>query len=78
MTLKFNALNIFILILYGILDFYFLDFRIAWNFFIIIIVIISCSGFFLIVTYVKRFWTFYNIVLALYKLFIIIIITISY
>ena len=60
MTLKFNALNIFILILYGILDFYFLDFRIAWNFFIIIIVIISFSGFFLIVTYVKRFWIFYS------------------
>ena len=50
MTLKFNALNIFILILYGILDFYFLDFRIAWNFFIIIIVIISFLGIVLIVT----------------------------
>ena len=53
MTLKFNALNIFILILYRILDFYFLDFCIGCNFIIIIIiiiVIISFSGIFLIVT----------------------------
>ena len=50
MTLKFNALNISILILFRILDFHFLDFRIEWNFFIIIIVIISFSGIFLIVT----------------------------
>ena len=50
MTLKFNALNIFILILYRILDFYFLDFRIAWKFFIIINVIISFLEILLIVT----------------------------
>ena len=54
MTLKFNALNIFILMLYRILDFYFLDFCIGCNFIIIIIiiiiVIISFSGIFLIVT----------------------------
>ena len=53
MTLKFNALNISILIFYRLLEFYFLDFCIAWNFIIIIIiiiVIISFSGSFLIVT----------------------------
>ena len=43
-------LEYFHLILYRILDFYFLDFCIAWNFFIIVIVIISFSGIFLIVT----------------------------
>ena len=50
MTLKFNALNIFILILHRILDFYFLEFCVAWNFVIIVVVIISFSGIFLIVT----------------------------
>ena len=76
MTLKFNALNIFILILYGILDFYFLDFRIAWNFFIIIIVIISFSAFFYCNLMLSAFE--YFIVPAPYKFCIIIIITISY
>ena len=48
MTLKFSALNILILILYRILDF--VDFRIAWNSFAIVVVIINFLGIFLIVT----------------------------
>ena len=48
MTLKFSALNILILILYRILDF--VDFRIAWNVFVIVVVIISFLGIFLIAT----------------------------
>ena len=48
MTLKFSALNILILILYRILDF--VDFRIAWNFFVIVVVIVSFLGIFLIVS----------------------------
>ena len=48
MTLKFSALNILILILYRILDF--VDFRIAWNVFVIAVVIISFLGIFLIAT----------------------------
>ena len=41
----FSALNILIFILYRILDFHFLDFSIESKF-IIIIVVISFSGFF--------------------------------
>ena len=43
----FSALNILIFILYRILDFHFLDFSIERKFVIIIIVVISFSGFFL-------------------------------
>ena len=77
MTLKFNALNIFILILHRILDFYFLEFCVAWNFIIIVVVIISFSGIFFDCNLMLSAFE-YVIVLALYKFFIIIIITISY
>ena len=46
MTLKFNALNIFILILYRILDFYFLDFRIAWSFLLLLLLLLAIQEFF--------------------------------
>ena len=46
MTLKFNALNIFILILYRILDFYFLDFCIARIFLLLLWLLLAFQEFF--------------------------------
>ena len=40
MTLKFNALNISILIFYRLLEFYFLDFCIAWNFLLLLLLLL--------------------------------------